>query len=198
MPLGAGRALDVGCGTGGFARALATCVENVDAIDRNEQALSIARERSSDVANVAFYNADLFEFVPTPRYDFISCIAAIHHMPFGAATEVMKSMLEPGGVLAILGLFRPSGLPEYAREALTVPVNVAMGAGFAARRVLRSRTVVKSGRGVVDAPVVDPTMTLDEIRREAAVHLPDAELRHHFFWRYSLVYRSGSGRQEPR
>jgi hypothetical protein len=119
-------------------------------------------------------------------------------MPFGAATEVMKQMLAPGGVLVILGLSRMSGFGDYAKAALAIPVNVAMGAGFALRRALHMRPAVRSGARVVDAPVTDPTMTLEEIRSKAEVLLPGAQLTRHFFWRYSLVYRSGSGRQEPR
>lgn len=49
-----------------------------------------------------------------PGYDFVSVIAAIHHMDFHSAIERLQGSLTPGGVLVILGVAREGCLAEYA------------------------------------------------------------------------------------
>src|SRR5262245_2010382 len=74
VPRGARRALDVGCGTGRFARLLATRVAQVDAVDRSAEVISAA----APAPNVSFINADVRD-LELAGYDYISCIASIHH-----------------------------------------------------------------------------------------------------------------------
>jgi hypothetical protein len=38
-------------------------------------------------------------------------------------------------------------------------------------------------------PIMDPDLTLAEIRARAGMLLPGAVIRRHLYWRYSLVYR---------
>lgn len=103
VPPGCRRALDVGCGTGRFARLLATRAEHVDAVDRAAEMISAAEP----APRVSFLPADIRDLdLPAGSYDFISCIAAIHHMPFGPVITKLRHALAPGGVLAILGLSR--------------------------------------------------------------------------------------------
>jgi len=40
----------------------------------------------------------------------------------------------------------------------------------------------------VGAPTLDPSMTLDEIRRQAIAVLPGVTVRRHLLWRYSLLW----------
>jgi hypothetical protein len=40
----------------------------------------------------------------------------------------------------------------------------------------------------VSAPIRDPQMTIQEIRRQAIEVLPGAVIPHHLLWRYSLVW----------
>src|SRR5881296_3581360 len=57
--------------------------------------------------NVSFVRADIRD-LDLAGYDFISCIAAIHHLPFGPTVAALRDALAPGGVLAIVGLSRPT------------------------------------------------------------------------------------------
>ena len=191
IPDGASRALDVGCGTGAFARKLATRVAHVDAIDRASDPLARARERSMHLANVRFVDADLFDFVGDERgYDFISLIAVIHHMDFDAAAERLRSLLAPGGVVAVLGLAREDVLSEYAKSVPRFGLNAAIGAGFALRRAVGRPPAIPTGRfAAPEAPVKDPSMTFREVRAAAPVAFPGSTYRRLFFWRYLLIYR---------
>lgn len=169
------RALDVGCGLGGFARRLASVAEQVDAIDREPNVVSRARALSSGIRNLRFVEADFLTWQVGSSYDFVSMIATLHHLPFAEALARAASVLQPGGVLAVLGLDRASSLLEAgARSAIAYPVS-----GY--YRLTRQPSPV-------GAPTLDPSMTLDEIGRQAIEVLPGATVRRHLLWRYSLSW----------
>jgi SAM-dependent methyltransferase len=194
VPAGATRALDVGCGTGRFARALASRVGHVDAIDRSHETLALARERSHGITNISYVDADLFEFHGDPRgYDFISLIAVIHHMDFARAGARLKELLAPGGVLAVLGIAREDTLPEYARSGATFLANAAVGGWLALRRVTGRPVPIGTGAGAApEAPVMDPSMTFREARATSAELFPGSRYRRLFWWRYLLTFRRTS------
>ncbi|WP_405584538.1 class I SAM-dependent methyltransferase [Streptomyces sp. NBC_01190] len=187
VPRGGGSALDVGCGTGRFARRLAAAGLTVDAIDPSQEAITEARARSGPGdGGPRFERADIREVeLPTARYDLISCLASIHHLPFGTVTA-LREALAPGGVLLILGCYPERTRLDWAWSLAAVPVNALARLAVAAVDAGRPRP-----RDRVRAPVAPPTMSLDEIRAAAAVLLPGARVRRLLFWRYLLVFRAG-------
>jgi SAM-dependent methyltransferase len=175
VPRPCSRALDVGCGLGSFARRLASIAEHVDAIDHEPTVIARARGLSEDVRNLRFIDADFMTWDAGNTYRFVSFVAALHHLHFVEALTRAAALLEPGGVLAVLGLDRaPSWLEAGVRSAIAYPVS---------RYYLLTRGVLRIG-----APILDPSMTLDEIRRQVAVVLPDSIVRRHLLWRYSLIW----------
>ena len=174
VPAGASHALDVGCGTGAFARRLARRGITVDAIDADERVIDIATKTGTP--NVTFRTVDVTTAeLPDRHYDFISCLASIHHVPFDTVTR-LRAALTPGGVLAILGCYRED-LPAELPFSL-----VAVGANAVAR-------IAHLGRGErMSAPVANPTSTLPEIRAQATRLLPGRTVRRLLFWRYLLVF----------
>jgi 2-polyprenyl-3-methyl-5-hydroxy-6-metoxy-1,4-benzoquinol methylase len=106
VPRGCRTALEVGCGTGRFARRLARRGIQVDAIDRSAEVVRAARAAPAPpvgAGRVRYLLADVTRVaLPAGRYDFISCLASIHHMPF-ATVATLREALAPGGVLVILG-----------------------------------------------------------------------------------------------
>ena len=174
VPEGAARALDVGCGTGGFARRLAGRGIAVDAIDADQRMIDIASE--ARLPNVTFRRADVATVeLPVAGYDFVSCLSSIHHVPFDTVTR-LRAALKPGGRLAILGCYRE----EFPAD---LPVSLlAVGANAIAR-------VAHLGRGArMSAPVARPTSTLAEIRADAEELLPGRTVRKLLFWRYLLMF----------
>ncbi|MEU0572038.1 class I SAM-dependent methyltransferase [Nonomuraea sp. NPDC005983] len=172
VPPGAGRALDVGCGTGRFAGRLAARGLEVDAVDPDAAVIEAARRDG-----VRFVQGDVTAMeLPLGHYDYISCLASLHHVPFGTVSRLRRS-LAPGGVLAVLGCYRESAPSDYLVSLAAIPVNAA------ARLALSHRPGPP-----VTAPVARAAMTLDEVRHEAADLLPGARIRRLLFWRYLLVY----------
>ncbi|MEU9114324.1 class I SAM-dependent methyltransferase [Streptomyces sp. NPDC048483] len=208
IPPGAKRALDVGCGTGAFARDLARRGLEVDAYDRSAADLAKARAiraSSPESARIRYIKADVLNTELAPEaYDVVACLATVHHMPFATAINKLPDALAPGGVLLLLGLFRDSTPADLAIGLAAVPAELAVGGTFRMRRLLRDRG---RPRGVppVSAPtppepletaiqptLMEPQMTLPEIQKQAVAVLPGCSIRRHLFWRYSLVYRKPS------
>ena len=190
VPPGCRRALDVGCGDGDFARQLATRVPSVDAVDRSPEMIALAHSRSRHASRVEFVTGDILDLDLDKGYGFISCIASLHHMPFDRAAPVLRDALEPGGVLAVVGLYRAKRLSDYLISS------AAFAAHWAIRLPLSSLQLAmrRSSRRELDAmPLRDPDMTLDDIVEAAAVHLPGARIRRLLFFRYLLLYRHPVG-----
>src|SRR5262245_12519838 len=96
VPVGCDRALDVGCGTGRFARRLARHAGSVEALDRDAEVIAQARALSGGTPNVRYINADLGTYDLTgPDYGYISCIASIHHLPFAETVDRLRAALAP-------------------------------------------------------------------------------------------------------
>ncbi|MGW5170317.1 class I SAM-dependent methyltransferase [Streptomyces nodosus] len=194
VPPNCGAALDVGCGTGRFARRLAQLGIEVDAIDPSAEAIAEARALSGRTAgdrSPCFQHANVTEVeLPKAHYDFISCLASIHHMPFGTVAA-LRDALAPGGALVILGCFPEKTWLDWAWSLAAVPVNAVARLNVALKERLRPAAAA-TGREEVRAPVRQPTVPLLQIRREAAVLLPGCSIRRLLFWRYLLVFRNSS------
>ncbi|WP_106247308.1 class I SAM-dependent methyltransferase [Allonocardiopsis opalescens] len=190
VPRGCRTALDVGCGTGRFARRLAGLGVAVDAVDPAAEVIAVARALSAGTdGGPRFEQGDITRMeLPAGRYDYISCLASIHHVPFGTVAA-LREALAPGGVLVILGCYPERTAADLAWSLPAVPVNaaarLAVAAGDALRRAPAARTRVK-------APVRPPLMPLRQVRAEAAALLPGCTIRRLLFWRYLLVFRDGA------
>jgi len=192
VPRNCGVALDVGCGTGRFARRLVRLGIEVDAVDPSEEAIAEARGLSGRIAgdrSPRFQHANVTEVeLPKAHYDFISCLASIHHMPFDTVAA-LRDALAPGGVLVILGCYPEKTRPDWAWSLAAVPVNAVARLTVALKDRLRP-AAASTGREQVKALVSQPTVPLLQIRREAAVLLPGCSIRRLLFWRYLLVFRN--------
>jgi ubiquinone/menaquinone biosynthesis C-methylase UbiE len=99
----AGRhALDLGCGTGRQAVALAERFDQVDAIDVSGPMIELASARRAR-QNISYRQADLHEAGEPGSYDFILCVRTLHHVPdLYLALRSIKALLAPGGRLAVI------------------------------------------------------------------------------------------------
>lgn len=129
VPARCAQALEVGCGTGGFARLLAQRAERVLALDLAPQMIRVARDRAKHLANIEFQVADAATWqFPAERFDCIVSIATLHHLPLGEMLDKIKRSLTPNGVLLVLDLFRAEGLADDLASTLAAPV-ARTGAG---------------------------------------------------------------------
>jgi ubiquinone/menaquinone biosynthesis C-methylase UbiE len=177
-------ALEIGCGTGDFTRLLAQRFRRVLALDLSPGMIEKAREGSRQYANIDFQVADAMtcEF-PSEQFGCIASIATLHHLPFGPILRKMKNALEPGGTLLVLDLFQAESLADFSAALVAMPVNIIL-------------SLIKNGRLRESAEVraawaehgrTDVYLPLSQIRQAATI-LPNAQIRRHLLWRYSLVW----------
>ena len=170
------RALDVGCGRGLLSADLLGVANEVVGIDPDPDALAHARARFGGEPRATFIEGDAMTYpLAQASFDLVAGIAVLHHLPLAAALARFRELLAPGGVLAVIGLARPSTAHEAAMSALAYPVNQAL------RRI--------KGEAPVGAPVKDPAETLPQIRAAADAVLPGAKLRLLLLFRYELIWR---------
>jgi 2-polyprenyl-3-methyl-5-hydroxy-6-metoxy-1,4-benzoquinol methylase len=179
MPSRCARALDVGCGDGLLASELARRSGDVIAIDVDAPTLARARMAHKQ-PNLSFVEAEVMSHpFDNGSFDFIASIATLHHLPLVPALERFKRLLRPGGVLALVGLYRMSTPADLAWAFVAMPVNWWLR--------------LTNDYEEVHAPIRDPDETLAEISRNVAKILPGAAIGRQLLFRYSLIWRKPSG-----
>jgi ubiquinone/menaquinone biosynthesis C-methylase UbiE len=96
-----GDALEFGCGTGYFTRAMAGQARHVIATDLSDEMLEVARTQLSEFQNVTILNADCASTdFPDERFDTVLMVNLIHVIddPFPCLQESYR-ILQSGGLL---------------------------------------------------------------------------------------------------
>ena len=186
VPVNCGNALEIGCGTGAFARQLAGRCEHVIGIDLSAEMIRVARSRSSRFENLEFELADAMSWkFPQSHFDFICSIATLHHLEQRELLPKIKAALRPGGVFVLLDLVASSGLTERMLDVIGLGVSSGL-------------RLIHNGR-LQPPPEVrkaweqhgkhDHYSTIKQMRALADEILPGASVKRHLLWRYTLAYR---------
>jgi ubiquinone/menaquinone biosynthesis C-methylase UbiE len=204
LPVHCDEVLEIGCGTGAFARALAARSKHVLALDLSPEMIRLAREKSQHISNLEFQVADVCDWEVEPeQFDCIASIATLHHLPFREVLLKMKAALKPGGVLLVLDLFEPQrpldnlfkrgsfdnffnprSWFDYFSNFVALPVSIALR--LIHHRRLLPRREVRAAWAAHEAHDLYPTM--NEVRSICADLLPGAKVKQHLLWRYSIVW----------
>jgi 2-polyprenyl-6-hydroxyphenyl methylase / 3-demethylubiquinone-9 3-methyltransferase len=102
--------LDIGCGGGILATAMAQQGAKVTAIDKATQALDAAREQQQRAKlDIDYREITLEELADTTskQYDYITCLELLEHIPQpGSIITSAMSLLKPGGKIFLSTLNR--------------------------------------------------------------------------------------------
>lgn len=185
LPRGMEAALDVGCGRGGFSRLLARDCPMALGIDVSPGMVREAAKRAEG-GNPRFLQASAEDHLSgvTEAYDAIACIAVLHHMDAETFFRDAKRALKPGGVLAVLDLYRPASPIEHFLSALAVPANLLYGL-VKRGRLGATKEEKQAWREHSKSDSYETTRAIGDM---AARILGPIELKRHLFWRYSLIY----------
>jgi 2-polyprenyl-3-methyl-5-hydroxy-6-metoxy-1,4-benzoquinol methylase len=168
-----GTALDVGCGEGFAARALAARGLTVTAIDPHGPSLELARQQ--ETTGITYLEADVMTADLPGDYAAITALAVLHHVPLGPALARFKELLSPGGVLLVVGLAASSMPKDLPRELAAV---VAHNVGRLTHREWEQ-----------PSPTVWPPPTsYDEVREASGRLLPGSVFTRRLKWRYTLTW----------
>ena len=181
VPESCENALEIGCGTGAFARELARRAGRVVAIDMSPEMIRVARRRSEGVENVEFELADAMRWeFPKARCDFICSIATMHHLEQSELLVKMKDALKPNGVLVVLDLVESSGLVE--RIVVVAALGVSGGLRLIHNRRLRPPPEVR--KAWEPHGKHDHSLTVNQVRALANEIFPGATVRRCLLWRF--------------
>ncbi len=186
VPENCENALEIGCGTGAFARRLAERCKRVIALDLSAEMIRVARSRSSQVDNLEFQLADAMTWnFPHSQFDFICSIATLHHLQQRELFVKMKDALKPRGVLLVLDLVESNSLFERMIDVIALGVSGGL-------------RLIHNGRLKPPAEVRkaweqhgkhDSYSTVSQMRALADEILPASSVRRRLLWRYTLVYQ---------
>ncbi len=185
VPRNCEHALEIGCGTGAFARELARRCQRVLGLDLSAEMIRVARSRSGEFKNLEFQLADAMRYdFPQSHFDFVCSIATLHHVDQRQLLVKMRDTLKPGGVLVVLDLVASESLMDRVLDVI----------GFGVSPMLR---LIHNGR-LQPPPEVrkaweqhgkhDSYSTVTQMRALAHEFLPGATVTRQLFWRYLLVY----------
>lgn len=184
VPQNCVNALEIGCGTGAFARLLATRCKHVIGLDLSPEMIRVARSRSRQFSNLEFQLGDAMTW-SFPKSDYICSIATLHHLDQRELFQKIKNALTPGGVLVVLDLVESDGLKERMMDVCGLGVSSSL-------------RLIHNGRLQPPAAVRkaweqhgkhDSYSTIKQMRALADEMFPGAVVKRHLLWRYSLVYR---------
>ncbi|MCA2304019.1 class I SAM-dependent methyltransferase [Mycobacterium intracellulare] len=173
-----GDVLDVGCGEGLLAQRLAAVSRSVVGLDADPISVWRAAQRLQPIGNATVEHARFEDLDGAERrYDLITFVASLHHLPLRDALHKARQMLRPAGQLAVVGLSANKSIADWVWAGLCVP---GARVGGLLHRETRD----------IGVPVADPREGLDEIRRVAADVLPGAAIRRGLYYRYRLLWRN--------
>lgn len=162
--------LDVGCGEGTLARHLAGLGHQVIGIDRDASVLPADAEGAhfmlGDATNLPF---------PNDSFDAVVSVMVLHQTRLELALVEMRRVLNPGGVLVVVGYAQAKGIGEWLRSAADVPGDLA------ARR----------GTTAWEPDTAKPAASLGWAETRAAIDrmLPQAQWERLPGWRYLATWR---------
>lgn len=189
VPHNCEHALEIGCGTGAFARLLAKHCKKVIAFDLSPEMIRAARSRSSEFHNLEFQHADALTWdFPEAHFDYICSIATLHHLEQRELLVKIKHALKPGGILIVLDLVQSDSLAERMLDVIALGVSSGL-------------RLIHNGRLNPPAEVRkaweqhgknDSYSTTSNVRALASDILTGAHVKRHLLWRYSLVYQKST------
>ena len=217
LPARINRALEIGCGTGTFARLLAQRANHVVAIDISSEMIRLARERSTDFPNIDFQLAHVLQH---PLESFIGEHSSRH--PFSGGhrppVRVDQTPLSPPSpdtgfdciasiatlhhlpmeemLLKMRSALNPGGvlliLDLYQPTGLIDQLRnlLALPVSVTLRLIHHGRLLPR--RAERDAWTAhahhDLYPTMSAVHTLCAKFLPGAKIRKHLLWRYSIVW----------
>jgi 2-polyprenyl-3-methyl-5-hydroxy-6-metoxy-1,4-benzoquinol methylase len=192
VPANCESALEIGCGTGAFSRALASRVKKVTAIDLSSEMIRVARSCSPASLQIEFEVDDVMtRALPAAALDCIATIATLHHLRHAEVLTKLKDALRLNGKLIVLDLYRPeTNLMTWAGLTDQFLNVLAMGTSVSLRLIHNRRLrLPRAARAAWNAHgKTDRYLTMDEVRSLYTSIFPGVTIRKHLLWRYSAVW----------
>ncbi len=186
IPVRCRQILEIGCGTGEFSRLLAERAEKVLAIDLSPQMIRFAKERSKLCPNIDFIEGDVMTYeLPDNQFHCIATLTTLHHLPMTDILKKIKKALKPGGTFVCLDLYQRSNLADLFFDTVAYPANKFL----TLKKTGKFRPAKEIREAYAEHGKTDKYLNLPQIEQICAEILPNALVRRHLFWRYSIIWK---------
>ncbi|MDV6273795.1 methyltransferase domain-containing protein [Rhodococcus erythropolis] len=175
------RALDVGCGSGNLIDLLRTRFDVVVGVEPDHTTSAAVLARFVDDESVIIEARRIEDFASEVKYDAITVVAALHHLPLEESMKRLSDLLEPSGRLVVVGCYRSTTVTDRLLSVLAAVCNPVVG-------VVKHRQVAVEQLKSMTAPTAEAGESMADVRRAAARHLPGSRIKRRLFWRYTLIY----------
>jgi 2-polyprenyl-3-methyl-5-hydroxy-6-metoxy-1,4-benzoquinol methylase len=183
IPATARRGLEVGCGDGLLARAVAARGVAMLAIDLAPQMIALAQLRTDSRLPIVYQVADIMSAGLAPQsFDVVFSVNMVHHLPIDVVLPRLAMLVAPGGRLIIQDVVTRVGFRH-------LPVNVAAALWRRLRQIGRRPRAARTVQLLYDRHGVGETyLTPPRVTQTLTPFLPGVVVTHHLDWRYTAVW----------
>jgi 2-polyprenyl-3-methyl-5-hydroxy-6-metoxy-1,4-benzoquinol methylase len=93
-------------------------------VDIDEKSVRAARHLTPVTSGIEFSVVDAMDLPQSRRYNVITALAVVHHMPLAPVLRRLRDALAPGGTLAVLGCYQEATRTDRLLSMLAIPANV--------------------------------------------------------------------------
>ncbi len=114
-----GKVLELACGTGIWTQFIFDNITNLTAVDASPEMIALHRRRFNS-PKIEYVQADLFDWKPTQRYDFVLFGFWISHVPeerFAPFWDMIATALVPGGKFFFVDNLKSSHSTAHGHRA---------------------------------------------------------------------------------
>ncbi len=182
VPPHARNAIDVGCGDGVVARALAQRGLRVTGLDLSPQMIALASARTPAELQLHYQVGDVMsDSLPPHSFDVVVSVNVIHHFVLHSVVARLAELVAPRGVLLLQDLVTRPGFRYLLANIV----------GASQQRFWR--LLNHSGSHEVERlydrhGIGEVYLTPTDVRRVYPDLLPGVRLEHHADWRYSAIW----------
>jgi SAM-dependent methyltransferase len=188
IPTRCASVLEIGCGAGRLARAIAARGARVTGLDASPEMIRLARDRTRAGDRVELVCGDFAALVlAREAYDCVVSVTTLHHLPAEPALSRMKSLLQPGGVLVVHDVRSSAGRVDWLRSAVAAAGN-GDAVWWIGRRLRSDRDLREAWH---DHGKDERYPTMAQVDALCAATLPGAKTFRHPLWRYTVVWVKG-------
>ena len=174
-------ALDIGCGTGNLVTRLARELPQVTGLEPDRRTADLAAAATAHLPAVRIEQAP-FPQPETRRFDLVSMVAVLHHMPLTDGLRAARQSVAPGGRLIVIGTYRETP-SDWPLSLLSLALNPLIG------MILHPHSVGGLPQHMA-APTTSATDTYRDIACAFRAELPGVWIHRGMFWRYVASWRA--------
>lgn len=183
IPSHARRALDVGCGDGLLARAIAGQGLDVVGIDVSAGMIALARARTPHDLRIEYRVGDVMTApLSAGAFDLVVTVNMVHHLPLASIVPRLAAATVPGGTLLIQDVVTRRGIRNFPLNVVAA-VLLRLPRLVTGTRVRREIAFLYQRHGAGEVYLRPP-----EVAPAYRELLPGARIRHHLDWRYSVIW----------